>query len=54
MLGYLNSVTSGLIGKWIYQRGRSLLGSLWMILYIGLLIIGYRDFDVHITRYRAC
>jgi len=23
MLGYLNSVTSGLIGKWIYQRGRS-------------------------------
>jgi len=23
MLGYLNSVTSGLIGKWIYQKGRS-------------------------------
>jgi len=54
MLGYLNSVTSGLIGKWIYQRGRSLLGSLWMILYIGLLIFGYRDFGVHIIRYRSC
>jgi len=31
-----------------------LLDSLWMILYIGLLIFGYRDIGVHIIRYRSC
>lgn len=50
MLGYSDSVTSGLLGKWTYRKRTALPGSLWMILYIGLLIFGYREVGVYIIR----
>jgi hypothetical protein len=51
MLGYLDSVTLGLFGKWIYRKMPTLMDSLWMILYIGLLIYDYREFGVYNSSY---